>query len=308
LLIVYSKILGFVTFAKRPLRIKEISEAIAMLSVPENKDLTLEDLPAMLRMNQSCEPLIKVLGDGNNLQNSAMILSHSTVRAFLIHNPDVFRNGQLSDKAISISEDEVASALLRYLRQPRYRCPLAEGTETWRACLGHDVGKHYLLTYAAKYWDKHSNKAASGNRCLEDVLKFVQSPQFGTCLQVQSLSVEGHFGLYLPKQVWVPLHMKRTFPRWFSENSKDGKIISRNYQKFVGEWGALLEYKGLGRLDYCLLGALGQWNFLSKLKCRYDSFIFAEDAEDEDKTWLSNEVMISADGSQLLRVMSQGPE
>jgi hypothetical protein len=113
---------------------------------------------------------------------------------------------------------------------------------------------------------------------------------------------------YLPKQVWVPPHMKRIFPRWFSQDSEVGRIISRNYQKFASEWGPLLEHKCLGGLDHCLFGALGPGNFLSRLKSPHDSFIFSTDVEDEDKALLFYQDVVSSDGSQLLRVVSQEAE
>ena len=51
--------------------------------------------------------------------------------------------------------------------------------------------EHHLLSYAAKYWDKHLDDIAFSQEMSEKVESFIISPYFRTCLQVQSLFIEG---------------------------------------------------------------------------------------------------------------------
>lgn len=51
--------------------------------------------------------------------------------------------------------------------------------------------EHHLLSYAAKYWDKHLDDVPFSQEMSDKVERFITSPHFQTCLQVQSLFIEG---------------------------------------------------------------------------------------------------------------------
>ena len=94
----------------------------------------------------------------------------------------------------------MADICLKYLWQPSYRRLLKQEEDTYLDANGDDVLNQHLLPYAAKYWDKHLD-GSSGHQSpagcgdpkslCSRVTRFIQSPQFLTCLQIQSLLVEG---------------------------------------------------------------------------------------------------------------------
>jgi hypothetical protein len=86
----------------------------------------------------------------------------------------------------------MAGICLKYLSQARYQKLLERSGDTFVDMSGDDYSKYHLLSYAAKYWDKHLDEISYSERLYERVVRFITSPQYFTCLQVQSLLVEGN--------------------------------------------------------------------------------------------------------------------
>jgi hypothetical protein len=97
---------------------------------------------------------------------------------------------------LSITSDAMADVCLRYLAQPCYQCPLKKFGDTFMNFAGEDIMEHHLLSYAAKYWDKHLDDVLYTPQLCQKVTRFIMSPQFQTCLQVQSLFVGGRHCFY----------------------------------------------------------------------------------------------------------------
>lgn len=85
----------------------------------------------------------------------------------------------------------MANICLKYLLQPRYRRLLTKKGETFVDLGGEDIMDHHLLSYAAKYWDKHMDDVTYSSDFCQKVSRYITSTQFYTLLQVQSLFVEG---------------------------------------------------------------------------------------------------------------------
>ncbi|KAF3190050.1 hypothetical protein TWF225_002546 [Orbilia oligospora] len=156
-----------------------------------------------------------------------------------------------------------------------------------------------LLFYAAKYWHEHfdtghDREVLNGKKDstpkkpaaedLDTITKFLQSSNFLTCIQVQSLYVEGHFFQSYDSLTDLVDSVKRTLPNWVCRLSADnlGPTLSGIYcqlKKFLSEWGELLEVGpsiqayGNGPMDRCLWQTLGEKNFLSQQSSRYSHMV-----------------------------------
>ncbi|KAL8636479.1 MAG: hypothetical protein Q9228_006129, partial [Teloschistes exilis] len=276
------KIFSLVVFAKRPLLLQELSEAIGMTYTKQESNLDSSTQPFKRRLKALCAPLIDVSDDE---RETICTLSHSTVQSFLLKHPRIL---QLRDNSaqpltvLMIDEGEMALACLKYLSQPRYRDVLVKSEDSFITSSGENVAKHHLLSYAAKYWDRHLENLQCNDTLFDSVRSFLQSPQFVTCLQVQSLYVEGQFTLWF-SHIQMCQGYRRTFPRWFTECGQSGEKFVTEYNRFVDNWGYLLEQYP-GEIDRCLWGALGPHSFLSGNVERYDSFMYIDSSEEYEAT------------------------
>lgn len=75
--------------------------------------------------------------------------------------------------------------------QDRFSTLLTKSENIFRDKVDTDIDTHHLLSYVAKYWDKHLDLARDWQIFCEPVRNFVLSQKFFTCLQVQSLLVGG---------------------------------------------------------------------------------------------------------------------
>lgn len=191
----------------------------------------------------------------------------------------------------------------------------------WVTASGEDLTDHHFLTYSAKYWDKHLDEVSETPQLLRRVEKFLTSPNFQTTLQIQSLYVEAHFGLYTVQgHVRNHKYTKRVFPRWFSENkAKKNNDFLGNYRSFISEWQSFLDcgtcvddccyhvhcVRYGGELDRCLWKALGPGNFLSSNRERYYSFMLSSGQNLPERQTALHHDGVAADGG--LVVVLQSP-
>ncbi|KAI9683793.1 MAG: hypothetical protein M1822_005983 [Bathelium mastoideum] len=282
---IVSRILSCIVHAKRPLIVEELCEATGIFSVKWGENLSPGHPLFRERIVELCAPLVKVQELGEASSKNVCTLTHSSVRDFLLKNPEIL-NGPLSyDTQDAISPEVLAWATLKYLFQPRYKRLLRmnEAKSTFVTADGEDVMDQHLLSYAAKYWDKHLDALEGNDTLFKHVEQFVRSKQFITTIQVQCLFIEGLFSFWISAtQPWVGLNLRRTFPHWFSSQHENGKVLSKQYYHAIGEWGSFLnEYASAtgrfpGQLDHCLWRTLPPGNFLRNFPSQHKSFNFAE--------------------------------
>ena len=196
-----SLLLACLVYARRPLRLEELSEAKAAANIENGKAINDQGLfkSTIVRL---CEPLVQVQEmEGVSQLTFVCSLAHSSVRKFLLANPDVLGSNDLEQPSLyRITEEVMAKICLKYLGQPSYRKPLVKKEDTYYDVKNRDILNHHLLPYAAKYWDKHLDGVAGHNGLsgCEDptsfcyqVMQFISSSQFLACLQVQSLLIDG---------------------------------------------------------------------------------------------------------------------
>ncbi|RDW66363.1 hypothetical protein BP6252_09998 [Coleophoma cylindrospora] len=269
-----SKVLSCMVYAKRPLLLDELCEAVSITDTDPGQNLCISEHHHRNLVVDNCAPWIRI--DeliGQKSDKTICTLSHSSIRKFLIRSPDVLLRG----KNCEISAYVFADVCLRYLEQKRYRKALKimEDSKFLTAC-GEDIINHHLLGYCAKYWSRHLDEIPYSAELCKRVEDFVTSRNFGTTLQVQSLLVGGQFAFRSEQR---GKHLVRMFPRWFTESHDVGKQLRRQYEEAIGEWGFFLDrvstIKGRfpGEIDRCLWGSLPKSSFLHNIQSQYKCFV-----------------------------------
>ena len=177
--------------ARRPLYLDELCEAVAIYKTTEGCDIDHSQKPFKKRVTQLCEPLIQIQEVSELEANFPTCkFHHASFRDFLLKNEAAYTGGSACN-GYNISRDTMANVCLRYLAQPRYSRFLTFSGSTFQDIAQSDIMDHGLLTYAAKYWDKHLDEVKPSESKSEEVIQFVKSTRFQTTLQVQSLFAEG---------------------------------------------------------------------------------------------------------------------
>ncbi|KAG6849405.1 hypothetical protein H0H93_008711 [Arthromyces matolae] len=319
-------IFSLVAYSRRPLKIGELQEAVAVLrnkKLPRTclehiQNIQHDDLPFTSFIKRVCSPLIifKANNDNTDERMELCHLYHSTILRFLRENDYLILN-DWGNPCHQIGHQEViADACIKYLLQSRYRHELkirnVNGKEDWTDSEGNPISDHRFLSYAAKYWDKHRdldevmelstrglqygpNRTKEGiasaihSKIKEEsgiVQDFLQSSNFRTCLQIQSLRVRGQFFLWTDSPSNSEVHfrcLKRVFPNWLDYHDPD---YWTGYGQFCSEWITVLcgsdHFSSKffrtcqGEIDRCWWEALGSNNFLNQpdARRRYPSFRF----------------------------------
>lgn len=299
-------VFALVAFARRPLKVKELNEAVAMLRSDNPKVLDPRQRVFVEKLQKLLAPLIVLRSDSDSESDSTCHLVHSTVRDFLLRHPDILRDEVHCN--LYVYPGIIADACLRYLTQKRYAQPLTKQGDIWFDSGLSPVSDHHFLFYSAKYWDKHLDHVKDPPDDLrERVLTFVSSPHFVTCIQAQSLWVQNQFSVFnvvgMDKRIQF---FRRVFPDWLIE-TEQGRHLRSNYHRFLHDWKTLLGER-TGEIDRCWWGALGAHNFLSKHKGRYKSFRFHDDEQQspEEDSVLNGlcfqGITSNGDGMKILRL------
>lgn len=299
----------------------ELREAIGIISSENCRSLQNRNIPWRQAVEKLFAPLIETQEDPENQGERFCYLFHSTVRDFLIGNQSIFQQEMPNHAMNSISELTIANACLLYLSQDRYSQLLTREAEQWITTSQDDIKDHHLLTYSAKYWDKHFDQVEETPELSQRIERFLTSPNFQSTIQLQSLFVQGHFEVYTLHSYPNRKFTKRVFPKWFASHSTDGcSQFAKNYRSYITEWHNLLEggsceeprcyphsaVKQLrGELDRCLWGALGPRNIFSSNSGRYASFMLC-DKGDSEPGKLQYYEAISQDGSRAVVLQPSG--
>lgn len=254
---------------------------------------------------QSCISLVRYDTDQDDA--GILRLSHSAVRKYLLENVNL--DLDLNENGVLVTSQIIRDCCLRYLSQPRYAHPLKRVSQTdFRTYRGERITSHQFILYAAKYWFQHFDTSLDGTnpdrvskKERENVKRFLYSPQFRTCIQVQSLFVTGHFLQRFDPITDRGILIRKTLPNWIQA---DEDTLNQQYLYFQGEWCQLLQFGRSshfrGELDRCFWSALGPGHFLSHARSRYRSFQFGKAQSSENKSERCQVQQISQDGRQLM--------
>ncbi|KAI5116473.1 hypothetical protein M0805_001636 [Coniferiporia weirii] len=312
-------IFALVAFARRPLRVKELREAVGMLKSRDaqsggksSSSLDPSEKPYIKSILKLFAPLIEVESDCGEMDDRICRLYHSTVLDFLRRNAEIFYNSSKSTKrqtaGLRISPAVIADACLLYLSQDRYSHLLTRSDNVWSDATGTPVAEHHFLTYSAKYWDRHldclqveipsvldakNSKElckTQHNEFYKRVRAFLRSPNFQVCIQIQSLWVDSQFEVFrVNGDDENRAYLRRVFPDWFTRTPY-GRRFLVDYRRFWYNWRLFLGcghcdeptcvFKACtGEIDRCWWAALGPHNLLSAFQSRYISFRFQSDED-----------------------------
>ncbi|KAJ6256479.1 hypothetical protein Dda_8341 [Drechslerella dactyloides] len=318
-------VLSLLAFSKRPLRIAEVKDGVAMIRTGALVNLDSDYLPYPRSIEEACMPFVKILAYKDKLEDDyTIMLSHSAVKQFLLARSDSPAAKKISNnKEILISREIIGTCCLNYLSQPKYSKLLEKrGVESFSTSRSlrnpENIRSHHFLSYAAKYWHQHfdtpmkvetlTNAATTDGPHIwtdptpdtkSSVTKFLHSTNFATCIQVQSLCVSGHFIQSYDSITDKVKMTKRVLPNWLYTDR-----ISTQYGDFIDEWGELLQCGGSkavsGELDRCLWNTLGGGHLLSWGKSRYHSFGFREEHVCQEKARGCRIQRLSSNGKKLI--------
>ncbi|XDG06243.1 hypothetical protein ABKA04_005858 [Annulohypoxylon sp. FPYF3050] len=182
-----SELFSIVAFAKRPLRLRELEEAMALL-FPHVPGGNIDKLNKPRRLENMFYPLIEK-SHGHEQSDPLIQLTHASVKNFLVKNPCVLQAS--TEQQYRICEHHIADACLHYLMQKRYLEPF----KNYEA-MTQTIQTHHLLTYAAKYWDRHLDAIPGTPERDKLAHRFLCSSNFQTMLQIQSIFLDSHFDLF----------------------------------------------------------------------------------------------------------------
>ncbi|KAG2096525.1 uncharacterized protein F5147DRAFT_716462 [Suillus discolor] len=311
------KVFSLVIFARRPLRLKELTEAVSCLESEPHKELQHKVKPNFNTIRAIVQPFIEFINtDGTDdscteEQYTCRIL-HSTLRDFLVDHPNILCDNSSN---LRISAEWPARACLHYLGQSRYSGLLVRREGRWLDVTEDPVDCRPLLVYAAKYWDKHLDDVTIAE--IGSVESFITSPNFWTCVQVQSLWVEAQFSFFSRpnEDNGFNTYFRRVFPSWFARAQTGlGQKLWRDYRRFLQDWIYFLSCEQcggektceilpyIGQLDRIWFGALGPNNFLSRLEDKYTCFAFQTDVDSDGVQYVFDAVSETGDKVMILRI------
>lgn len=315
----YSKVIGLIAFARRQLRIEEVRDAAILLARGRKGDS--EELAAMSTTNFFSKFTVLVeLDKGDEASEGSCRLVHSSVFEFLLNQPAILGE----ERIFHISPFIIADACLTYLTRPVFGTLLQQQPDTfqWMDSGGRSMNEHHFAHYAAKYWSRHLENPDFERSMRGRVTKFVESKNFQTCLQIQSIWVQGNFDTYTFGDQKTVL---RALPDWLvyesSSRAKQRKpskywldycVLLHNWRRLLSCGGChdnnpdcpLLMYRG--NIDRVWWTTLGAGHIFSGFHGRYMSFNLTEDSEKNGLHFERNEkfeaLCITVDHLLLLRL------
>ncbi|KAG1898128.1 uncharacterized protein F5891DRAFT_982041 [Suillus fuscotomentosus] len=312
------KVFSLVIFARRPLRLEELTEAVWCLESEPHRELQHKAKPNVNSIRTIVQPFIEFINtnrtdDSCTEEQYTCRILHSTLRDFLVDHPNILCDNS-SD--LRISAEWPARACLRYLGQSRYSGLLVRQEGRWLDAKEDPVDCHPLLVYAAKYWDKHLDDVTIDIGSIES---FITSPNFRTCIQVQSLWVEAQFSFFSRPDEGdgFNMYVRRVFPSWFARaQTGPGQRLWTDFRQLLHEWIYFLSCEQcggektceilpyIGQLDRIWFGALGPNNFLSQLQGRCMSFAFQKGFDSDAVQYVFDAVSEAGDKIMILRIQA----
>ncbi|EJD45514.1 hypothetical protein AURDEDRAFT_151884 [Auricularia subglabra TFB-10046 SS5] len=291
-----SKVMSIITYARRPLSVDELREAVtSLLNKSGAASLKMLKPDAFLhRFSVHVHVDRRELGSID--WSDTCRLDHSSVRDFFAKYPTPWDEGSgSSHNRLAVSPERIALACLSYLQRPIFGTPLkrvSHGDGSWVLDQADAaIPVHAFARYAAKYWARH----LEGGGVSEDtsirrrVVEFITSPNFQTLLQMQMLWVEGQFRIY---SVGGHPSVLRVLPNWHIYVSSAGRrspmtkhwadysTLHHNWAQFLtcDEWGDSAPDCPLtpsrGEIDRIWWGSLAgdPQHYFARFKARHPSY------------------------------------
>lgn len=293
--------MSLVAFARRQLRLEELQAAAAVLVSHRRNKKTTPDISNMplKKFLAKYTTLIEVDGDTSDpAPTDTCRLVHSSVLEFLDQYPATLDKDS-NDYQLHFSPFALANACLIYLVRPVYskllqKQSLSDTAYTWVDSTGATVDKQVFSQYAAKYWVRHVGdlNKRDQDQIRARVVDFVSSNNFQTCMQIQSIWVQGRFDEYY---VRGQLSLLRAIPEWLIRDRLSGSnrlTITKywsDYRELMHDWRTLLSCGGChdrnsdcpyltfrGESDRIWWTTFGPKHLFCNFQSRFTSFRLAE--------------------------------
>lgn len=201
----------------------------------------------------ACSPFVEVDRD-SDFVNPTLRVAHKSIRDLLIQEPETleyispdcykffvkFREGNF----------EIGRRCMAYLSYNRY-------SDFEKLDLKDESADHGLLKYAAVFWHKHLYDAGGDHELFEEIRDFMRSPNFWTCIRVQSMCAPhmfaklchntktGSYRMQLPGSTSDKLDPANDYyafalPGWIGDYNNHGDHLVWGYHMFVREWCEVL--------------------------------------------------------------------
>lgn len=255
-----------------------------MLRSGTGEDLNTTKFVTLTAIRKECSRLVRFIQTEGSEEDGTLELNHSAVFAFLRENSDI---NEIASEEQVVLPNLICDLCIEYLSQPRYSKLLTRRTHfEFTAGSGENISIHQLLLYTAKYWYRHCDERATSPDYHERLRQLIFSQNFITLIQVQSLSIIGHFLLSFDRITGQPTSMKKILPACVKNISDDSAQILPQFNDFLYEWSEFLQL-GLtsefnGEIDRCFWKALGPEHFLRLGQERYHSFHFTSSRTTSD--------------------------
>lgn len=236
------------------------------------------------KITSECPALVRYVKPGDGSTNGTLVLSHSAVHTFLREHSESDNRSHCTisncQECDLVSADIITLCCLRYLMQPRY-VAMEQKSRLHFVCQdGSALKEHQLVLYAAKYWYRHCDESSISTEIQELVRTFLLSENFLTCLQIQSVSIIGHFLISFNQMTGRPRCLKQNLPLWTNLIDGETTKFHDQYKEMLREWSPLLQLglssRFIGEIDRVFWNSLGPESFLSKGRSRYNSFILGD--------------------------------
>lgn len=232
-----------------------------------------------------CPGLVRHIKSQSGADDGTLVLSHGSVHQFLKEHASnaathICTLLDCTEHEI-VESDLLAICCVKYLLQNCYSLPLKNQTRAhFKCCDGSLLKEHHLALYAAKYWYRHCNESTASKEIQVLVKQFLLSENFRTCLQIQSVSIIGHFLISYHQLTGDPKCMKQNLPSWIDLINDDANKFQSQYKVLLREWNHVLQVglssQFIGEIDRVLWPSLGPKNFLNKGQSRYKSFLIGQ--------------------------------
>ncbi|KAI9657236.1 MAG: hypothetical protein M1831_004425 [Alyxoria varia] len=269
-----SLIFMFVSHSANPLTLLEVSHAIAARDGAF--DFSRDRIPRRELIEQLCHPLIELDPIADSPDNAFLRPVHATVKDFFAQDPNslgVERDLHLFFTSEKDADLEIGKRCLTYLMYHRYQNELQEGLD-----LQDSLDKnHAFLRYASVFWHYHLNNVNHDQDIFEMIAKFIKSPNFWTCVQVQKMAAPhlfckltpqdhndaqtGTFSVQLGGKIGAKpsddLYFGCPLPLWL-DLYHDGVKILKAYSTWIKEWHAVLQRQSTSlHCDPKIIGEIG---------------------------------------------------
>lgn len=263
-------IFNAVLLAAQPMTFNELLD---LLSVKIGEEPSLGRRRTRSVVLSACSPFVEVDYD-SDVVNPTLRLVHKSIGELLSRDPKTidfvtkdcykffidFRKGN----------EDIGRRCLTYLSYKRYQ-------DFRNVDLDDDV-TNGLLKYASVFWHKHLQDAGGSQELFEVVRKFLKSPNFWTCVRVQSKFAPHTFAKlsYNSKTDYFRMHLSSTrptlassneeyytdaLPPWLGEYDNQGDLLVWGYHMIVREFGEVLVRHPDDIRQYFgkILGSRGFW-------------------------------------------------